>query len=111
MTAAKEKVSPLLELLDQRWNEVIRDIPDPTADEPAHRPVFAPDFQRQLRTIAQSHGEANNSDPFAAGRAMHYMRQGYYLPSEVRDDARKATSQRRAQGVTFPSVKLTEIAA
>lgn len=105
-----QTASPLLDLLDQRWNDFIKGIPDPTQNEPAHRPAFGGEFKLGLRRIAHAHGEANNSDPFAASRAYHYMRQGYMLPSEVRDDAHAATSKRRSEGVTFPSVKLREVA-
>lgn len=102
---AKESY-PLLDLLDQRWNEYIKDMPDPTQQAPAKRPVYAPEFKTELRKVAHEHGEAHNSDPFAAGRALRYMQQGYWSPSEVRKDAADATKTRRSQGVTFPSVRL-----
>lgn len=102
---AKESY-PLLDLLDQRWQEFIKDIPDPSQHAPVRRPIYAPAFQSELRKVAHEHGEAHNSDPFAAGRALHYMRQGFWSPAEVRKDAHQSTQARRAQGVTFPAVRI-----
>lgn len=101
----KKEAAPLLELLDQRWRDTIQHMPDPTPERPAKRP----DYQLPLETLkgyARDHAEANNSDPFAARTALHYMHRGYWLASDVREDARSRTSARRAQGVTFPAVKV-----
>ncbi|MGD9881233.1 MAG: hypothetical protein AB7F22_07700 [Reyranella sp.] len=104
MEVKEDRTSPLLELLDQRWNDIIKDIPDPTRDRPARRPFYP--TQAPLYEAARLHGEADANDPFAAARALHYMRQGYWLPSDVKADALRRTSTRRAEGVTFPAVQV-----
>ncbi len=91
----------LLALLEQRWRDFIHGIPDPTPDRPAPRPYYE---QRIVDAAVRVHAEANNSDPFAAARIKHYIRQGYALPSEVRDDGLRQTQARRSAGATFPTV-------
>ena len=93
---APEKYAPLLELLKQRWDEFVGKLPDPTLHKPVARPHFSGD--NQLRQAAREHAQADNSDPFAYGRAMRYMRQGYWLPSEVVDEARGRTRARVNNG-------------
>ena len=100
------KHPPLLELLNQRWGEVINGIPDPTLHDPSPRPDFSGVVKvKSLREIAQLHAQADNSDPFAYGRAMRYMRQGYALPSEVRSDAIARVHARAVAGITIPISK------
>lgn len=100
------KTTPLLEVLNQRWQDVIQHIPDVTTDKPAARPIFHVDGLKAARQAALLHAEANNSDPFAGRRAYHYIRQGYWSASEVRADALRETQARRSAGATFPTVKL-----
>ena len=95
--------SPLLALLEQRWKEVIQHIPDPTPERPSPRPTYE---KRIVDAGVRAHAEANNSDPFAAARIKHYIRQGYVLPSEARDDGLRQTQARRSAGATFPTVNL-----
>jgi hypothetical protein len=99
---AVSKTTPLLELINQRWQEFIKDIPDPTLHAPAARPVFALGTDWQLREAARLYAQSDHSDPFAYGRAMRYMRQGYWLPSEVRTDARARIQARVAAGINIP---------
>jgi hypothetical protein len=101
---AVSKTTPLLELLAGRWHDFIEKIPDPTRDKPVARPVVDDKLLRQFREAARSWAEANLSDPFAYGRAMRYMRQGLWLPSEVMSQARGLVGARKAQGVTFAYV-------
>jgi hypothetical protein len=97
------KSTPLLELLEQRWREFIKDIPDPTLHEPAKRPHFAADAdEKLLRPAARQYAQADNSDPNAFGRAMRRMRSGEWLPSEVRTDAIARIHARVVQGITIP---------
>ena len=66
--------SELVALLDQRF----RSEGLGTA-KPYHKPTEEPD-ERAVRLYA----EANRSDPFAADRFRHYLKQGYVLASEVK---------------------------
>lgn len=98
--------SPLLELLESRWREFVSGLPDPTPHEPAKRPNFNAQGLSDQRAAATLYAEANNSDPFAYGRCLRYLRQGYWLASEVRNDALSRINARRLQGVVFPIVRL-----
>lgn len=102
---APTKSTPLLALLDQRWNEFIKDIPQPTEHRPSPRPHFSVDGRRLIDMAARAHAQANHTDPFAFGRARRYMQQGYWLPSEVSKDAVGVTQSRRNQGISFPFAK------
>lgn len=99
------KSTPLLALLDQRWNETIKHIPDPSDVRPTPRPVYDANGKRLADMAARSHAQANHADPFAYGRARHYMRQGYWLQSDVAHDAAGITASRRNQGISFPIAK------
>lgn len=101
----KTLASPLLDLLDQRWNELLKDVPDPTGEKPFKRPVFDPGRGAALIDgAARHHAEAWASDPFAWGRTRHYMRQGYETPSEVEKDAHGILIARKRGGATFAAV-------
>lgn len=101
-----QSASPLLELIEQRWREFVSGLPDPTADKPFKRPAGGGDWKSGLMQRARAHAESDHSDPFSGRRALHYMKQGYWLPSEVHEDARRSTQARRAAGATFPTVKV-----
>lgn len=97
-----ETTSPLLQLLDARWKVFIQFIPDPTHHEPVARPKFTDAELDRVKIAARDHAAADNSDPFAYGRAMRRMRSGEWVPSEVREDAHKQTGARVANGVIIP---------
>lgn len=95
--------SSLVELLDARWRSEIQGLPDPTPDRPFKRPIFDEQSRKTtLPRVARLHAQAHHTDPFAYGRCIHAMRQGYSLPSEVEQDARNILGARRAAGITFP---------
>lgn len=98
----KTKSTPLLELLNFRWEQEVKYIPDPTWNEPFKRPHFTPAEQDRLRQAARLHAQANNSDPFAYGRIVRAMRHGYATISEVRDEALKQIGARTANGIVIP---------
>lgn len=91
--------SPLLELLEERWDDFISGIPDPTYHEPVKRPQYE---KRLIREAAILHAQAENSDPFAYGRAVRKMHSGEWRPDEVRKDAIKVIHSRVAHGVIIP---------
>lgn len=85
-----KKIPPLIDLLNQRWDDFLSKVPDPTPDRPFKRPVYgdkAP-VTRAIRLYADAH----RSDPFAGARIAHYLKQGYVLLSEVEHDARQRAS-------------------
>lgn len=96
---ARTKSTPLLDLLGSRWAAEIEGLPDPAWDRPYRRPRIE---RRVLVEAARLHAEANHSDPFAYGRAMRYMQQGFLEPAEVRTDALAKVAARKGEGVTFP---------
>lgn len=96
--------TPLMELLNQRWDEFLKDAPDPSFEKPFRRPVFAPEGLRAIDRAARHHAEANASDPFAWGRVRHYMRQGFLSPADVDKEAHGALVARKRDGVTFAAV-------
>lgn len=98
----KQESAPLLELLNQRWDEIISGLPDPSPDKPFKRPVFRGYEKEAIVAIAREHAQAHNSDPFAFARMRHYIRQGYALPSDVQHDARALLGSRRAHGIVIP---------
>lgn len=101
----KTASTPLVDLLDQRWKDMIQKLPDVTAERPFKRPVYF-DAAIPMASV-RAHAEANNSDPYAGRRARLYVRQGYWLASDTLQDAHALTAARRGQGVTFPTVRLT----
>ena len=95
------KHPPLLELLQQRWKEIIDKIPDPTLFNPSPRPDYSKKVDI-LHQAAQLHAQSDNSDPYAYGRAMRRMRSGEWLPSEVRSDAIARVHARKVAGISIP---------
>lgn len=92
-------VSPLLELLEQRWRDVIQHIHDPSSEHPAARPWVPARsaLEDNILIAARWRASSDNSDPFAYGRAVRYMRQGYELPSDVYADALRVTRARQSE--------------
>jgi hypothetical protein len=82
----QDKSAPLLELLNQRWDEFLSKAPDPTPERPFKRPVYD---RNVVVRAARLHADAHRSDPFAGARITHYLKQGYVSPSEVEHDARQ----------------------
>jgi hypothetical protein len=76
------KSTPLLELLNERWKEFIKDAPDTFK-----RPVYS-DKDVIARALV-SIGRRQNSDPFALGRAALHIRQGFINPFEAIKDAQQ----------------------
>lgn len=103
----KQESAPLLELLNQRWDEIISGLPDQTPDKPFKRPAFNEREKEANTTAAREHAQAHNSDPFAFTRMRHYIRQGYALASDVQHDARALLGSRRAQGIVIPVAATT----
>ena len=104
MTVSKTQTTGLLELLEARWRNEIEKLPHPTADRPFKRPVFDEQYRKvTLPRVARLHAQAHHTDPYAYGRCIHDMRQGFATPSEVEQDARNMLGARRAAGITFPA--------
>lgn len=102
MTTSKV-ASGLVDLLDSRWCSEIQGLPDVTPERPFKRPVFTEDYcKTTLPRVARLHAQAHHTDPYAYGRCIHDMRQGFVTPSEVEQDARNILGARRAAGITFP---------
>lgn len=100
---AHSKTTPLLELLDQRWRDFVKDMPDPTIHVPAKRPDYGASAYDLIRSAARLHAEANNSDPFAYGRMVKHIQQGFVSIGEARSDAMSRIAIRKGEGVTFPA--------
>jgi hypothetical protein len=100
---ARTITTSLLELLQQRWIEFVQGLPDPTWDRKVKRPDIDKD---RAREAARLHAQAHHADPFAYGRALRYIEQGFWLISEVRTDALRVVQQRKAEGVVFPIVTI-----
>lgn len=66
------------------------------AQPPHQPPKFDEQYERRAVQAARTHAVANNSDPFAYGRAMLHLRQGYEYPSDMQKDADRAIGIRRA---------------
>lgn len=103
---AKKETPGLLAILDQRWNDIIKDIPDPSTEKPYRRPQYEGDLSMAVIRAARLYAEAHASDPYAFVRARHYIRQGLWSIADVEKEARSLTSARKAQGITFPIVPL-----
>jgi len=81
----KSNSTPLLELLQTRWETEVKHIVK-------HKlPIYA---RSDVHDAAKLHAQANDSDPFAYARAAHYLRRGLALPSEVASDARARLAAR-----------------
>lgn len=94
--------SPLLSLLDQRWNDDIKNIPDWTPEKPFPRPVFHADGLALVNRTSREYAEAHNADPFAYSRCRHYLRRGLWSVADVQHETRGLIASRKAQGISFP---------
>lgn len=103
---AKQEASPLLSLLDQRWQDEIKDIPDPTPEKPARRPYFGADGLALVRRTSREYAEAHSADPFAFFRCRNYIARGYWAIPDVQREVRGLIASRKSQGITFPIISL-----
>lgn len=101
----KKETPGLLLLLDQRWQEIIKDMPDPTDTKPYRRPQYEGDLADAVRRVSGLYAEAHASDPHAYARCRHYIRQGLWSIGDVEKEARALTSARKAHGISFPIAK------
>jgi hypothetical protein len=81
--------SPLLELLEQRFN--VLGLGD---GKPFRQPTLHPEREAMIEAVADRHAAANLSDPFARARIRMHMRRGLELVSDV---GRLADAQLRAR--------------
>lgn len=81
MSAVRER-SELLALLQKRWNDEVKDLPDIY-----RRPAFKPAELGQNERAANAWGGANPSDPFAAARCRLHLSHGYVNAVDVQKDA------------------------
>lgn len=99
MTNVRQGPSELLALLDRRWNEEVKDLPDTY-----RAPPMTEKRRSEIEVAAIAHAQADHSNPFAWGRVRLHMKRGIEEPAKVRAAAFAALSARVRVGVYIPAV-------
>lgn len=84
----QKQATPLLELLQSRWDDFVKGLPD--------RPVRPILHMPDVREAARLWAKANPSDPFAYQRMITNITHGYSSVSEVRADASRILQAQHA---------------
>lgn len=100
MDKMKKEVSPLLRLLNSRWETEVKFLPDvysPSVEQARYPSKLS--FDLAVEEAATVYAEWENSDPFAGPRMLMHLHRGLDAADKVFAEALKRVQNRRRQKV------------